>query len=314
MSAMEQLRRLVSERLAATAEEIFGLVEKTVVDYQEEVVRSRSEIIQLRQQIEQLTVLQPRVFLFKEDHSQPPADEKKETQQVKEEQLDVCIIPDLDSDSSEDVKFTRQDSETVSQTDSQLLPCDNSITVTLNEDFDSMRIGNPGSGSSSSGQNPHRAVSSRLRSVCCYMCDVAFLRECHLVEHMNTSHPGHKAFQCNECHKEFNRKHHLTLHLRVHTGEKPYICPFCGRSFTQNSSLTVHLRRHTGEKPYHCDTCGKMVSHSKHLKLCLFRSKVTTGTTEKPFWCGKCGKTFRSISELNMHINIHKANQVNSSK
>lgn len=65
MSGMQQLRLLVSERLTAAAEEIFGLVERTITEYQEEVVRSNREIIQLRQQIEQLTVLQPRVSLFK---------------------------------------------------------------------------------------------------------------------------------------------------------------------------------------------------------------------------------------------------------
>uniref|UniRef100_A0A1A8RAL6 C2H2-type domain-containing protein n=1 Tax=Nothobranchius rachovii TaxID=451742 RepID=A0A1A8RAL6_9TELE len=312
MSGMEHLRRLVSERLAAAAEEIFGFVEKTVADYQEEVVRSRSEIIQLRQQIEQLSVSQPQILLFKTEGHVVPENQSQThvAQQMKEEPPDVFHFPNLNTDFSKDATFTHPESDAATQADAQLLPYDHSITVTLNDDLDVMRIG---SGASSSGQHPHRAVSSRLRSVSCYMCDLAGLRESDLVEHIKTSHPGHKAFRCDECHKEFNRKHHLTLHLRVHTGEKPYICPFCGRSFTQGSSLTVHLRRHTGEKPYHCNTCGKMVSHSNHLKLCLFRSKVT-GTAEKPFRCVKCGKMFGSISELNMHINIHKAYQLNGSK
>ena len=66
MWGTQQLRLLVNERLAAAADEIFGLVEKTIADYHEEVLRSRNEILQLRHQIDQLTVLQPRVFLFKE--------------------------------------------------------------------------------------------------------------------------------------------------------------------------------------------------------------------------------------------------------
>uniref|UniRef100_A0A1A7Z3F1 C2H2-type domain-containing protein n=2 Tax=Iconisemion striatum TaxID=60296 RepID=A0A1A7Z3F1_9TELE len=269
MSVMEQLRRLVSERLAATAEEIFGLVEKTVVDYQEEVVRSRSEIIQLRQQIEQLTVLQPRVFLFKEDHSQPPADEKKETQQVKEEQLDVCIIPDLDSDSSEDVKFTRQDSET----DSQLLPSNNSITVTINHD-DGEWIGNFGSGLPHYGPSRGSFLQHEqtVDSKTCRICGLTFIRDCDLIRHVEESHTGQKAFKCSECHKEFTRKDSLTLHLRVHTGEKPHRCHFCGKFFTQTSNLRVHMRKHTGEKPYFCNSCGKMVAHSYHLKTCSRRS------------------------------------------
>uniref|UniRef100_A0A1A8IXE7 C2H2-type domain-containing protein n=2 Tax=Nothobranchius kuhntae TaxID=321403 RepID=A0A1A8IXE7_NOTKU len=273
MSGMEHLRRLVSERLAAAAEEIFGLVEKTVADYQEEIIRSRSEIIQLRQQIEQLSVLQPRVFLFKEDQSQPPVEEKKETQQVKEEQLDVCIIPDLDSDSTEDDKFTRHDSDPVTQTNSQLLPSNSSITVTINDD-DGEWIGNLGSGLSQHG--PSRGSffqhEQTVNSKTCRICGLTFMRDCDLIRHVEESHSGQKAFKCSECHKEFTRKDSLTLHLRVHTGEKPHRCHFCGKFFTQTSNLRVHMRKHTGEKPYFCNSCGKMVAHSYHLKTCSRRS------------------------------------------
>uniref|UniRef100_A0A0F8AGN8 Zinc finger protein 112 n=1 Tax=Larimichthys crocea TaxID=215358 RepID=A0A0F8AGN8_LARCR len=59
MAGTQLLRLQVNERLAAAAEEIFGLVEKTIAEYQDEVVRSRTEIIQLRKQLEQLTVLKP---------------------------------------------------------------------------------------------------------------------------------------------------------------------------------------------------------------------------------------------------------------
>ncbi|KAF7220486.1 uncharacterized protein [Nothobranchius furzeri] len=273
MSGMEHLRRLVSERLAAAADEIFGFVEKTVADYQEEIVRSRSEIIQLRQQIGQLTVLQPRVFLFKEDQSQPPVEEKKETQQVKEEQLDVCIIPDLDSDSTEDDKFTRHDSDPVTQTNSQLLPSNSSITVTINDD-DGEWIGNLGSGLSQHG--PSRGSffqhEQTVDSKTCRICGLTFMRDCDLIRHVEESHSGQKAFKCSECHKEFTRKDSLTLHLRVHTGEKPHRCHFCGKFFTQTSNLRVHMRKHTGEKPYFCNSCGKMVAHSYHLKTCSRRS------------------------------------------
>uniref|UniRef100_A0A1A8EL30 C2H2-type domain-containing protein n=1 Tax=Nothobranchius korthausae TaxID=1143690 RepID=A0A1A8EL30_9TELE len=273
MSGMEHLRRLVSERLAAAAEEIFGFVEKTVADYQEEVVRSRSEIIQLRQQIEQLTVLQPRVFLFKEDQSQPPVEEKNEPQQVKEEQLDVCIIPDLDSDSTEDDKFTRHDPDPVTQTNSQLLPSNSSITLTINDD-DGEWIGNLGSGLSQHGPSRDSFFQHEqtVDSKTCRICGLTFMRDCDLIRHVEESHSGQKAFKCSECHKEFTRKDSLTLHLRVHTGEKPHRCHFCGKFFTQTSNLRVHMRKHTGEKPYFCNSCGKMVAHSYHLKTCSRRS------------------------------------------
>ncbi|XP_056252188.1 uncharacterized protein LOC130181794 isoform X2 [Seriola aureovittata] len=50
MSGTQLLRVLVNERLAAAAEEIFGLFEKTIAEYQDEVVRSKREIVHLTQQ------------------------------------------------------------------------------------------------------------------------------------------------------------------------------------------------------------------------------------------------------------------------
>ena len=41
MSSVECLRELISERLTAAAEEIFSLVKKTMVEYEEETERQR---------------------------------------------------------------------------------------------------------------------------------------------------------------------------------------------------------------------------------------------------------------------------------
>ncbi|XP_041866455.1 zinc finger and SCAN domain-containing protein 32-like isoform X1 [Melanotaenia boesemani] len=320
MWGTQQLRLLVNERLAAAADEIFGLVEKTIADYHEEVIRSRSEILQLRQQIEQLTVLQPRVFLFKEDVpsvSEKPRElpivEQNEThddQQVKEEQVDLCIVPDPDAESSEDVKVAHYESETTSQADCQLYPGVSSITVTLNNDDDWM--GNDVSGSSFCG--PSRGDAAFLHhehahgKKSCRFCGSTFTRDCDLIRHMDESHMGEKAFKCSECDKEFARRDSLALHLRVHTGEKPHRCPFCGKFFTQSSNLRVHMRKHTGEKPYFCNSCGKMVAHSYHLKICSRQSSNTTEIIgERTFRCVRCGKKFGTASDLRVHMEIHEA-------
>lgn len=55
MSETLSLRELVNKRLAAAAEDILGLVEKTIAEYQSEVVRSSAEIVRLKQEVEQLT-------------------------------------------------------------------------------------------------------------------------------------------------------------------------------------------------------------------------------------------------------------------
>ena len=58
------LKRLVNERLEAAAVEILGLVENTISEYQEELLRSRREIIELKEQLEQLTDVKPEIILF----------------------------------------------------------------------------------------------------------------------------------------------------------------------------------------------------------------------------------------------------------
>lgn len=215
-----------------------------------------------------------------EDQSPFPAEEQKQTQEhqnVKEEQLDVCIIPDPETDPSEDVKFPPHDSEPAPQTDTQLFPSDSSVTVTLNDD-DGPWSGSKGSGLSPYGPNGGSFLQREqpVDSKTCRICGLTFIRDCDLIRHVDESHIGQKAFKCPECHKEFARKDSLTLHIRVHTGEKPHRCPFCGKFFTQTSNLRVHMRKHTGEKPYFCNSCGKMVAHSYHLKTCSRRSSGPT--------------------------------------
>lgn len=63
MAPTQLLRELVNEQLAAAAEQIFRLVEATIAEYQDEVVRSKKEVIQLRKQLEQLAVLKAEVVL-----------------------------------------------------------------------------------------------------------------------------------------------------------------------------------------------------------------------------------------------------------
>ncbi|KAG8000286.1 hypothetical protein GBF38_002518 [Nibea albiflora] len=201
MAGTQLLRLLVNERLAAAAEEIFGLVEKTIAECQDEVVRSRTEIIQLRKQLEQLTVLKPEVVLFRADirsvseeilpSQQPdqlptvgknkpldsqqvqevsvfriplvqvdtfpplcPSDTRlvsedllpslqqrdikveqiREDPQVKEEQVDQCISPDVEADTSNNAEVRLPKSEP--NTDFDLFPSPPAVTVNANQSTD----------------------------------------------------------------------------------------------------------------------------------------------------------------------------------
>lgn len=51
MSKIELLRLFLNERLTAAADEIFGTIEKTIVEYQEEVSRTKEENNRLRRML-----------------------------------------------------------------------------------------------------------------------------------------------------------------------------------------------------------------------------------------------------------------------
>uniref|UniRef100_A0A3B4XV52 Zinc finger protein 568-like n=1 Tax=Seriola lalandi dorsalis TaxID=1841481 RepID=A0A3B4XV52_SERLL len=233
---------------------------------------------------------------------QIPIVEKNEThcpQEVKEEQLDLSIIPNQEADSSEDVKVRLSGSETTTQTDYQLFPTYSTITVTLDNDDE----WNGSEGSVSHGASFMAQEQAQNDKRACRFCGKQFKKDSALIRHMDEIHMGERAFKCSECDKKFARRDHLAVHLRIHTGEKPHTCSFCGKSFAQSSNLNVHLRMHTGEKPYFCKSCGKMVAHTYHLKTC----GITDTTGVKSFRCSVCGKKFHTALKLKGHMNIHEA-------
>lgn len=213
-------------------------------------------------------------------------------QQVKEELVDIRIIPPRNDDSPAAGKDTN--SEPMTQTDCQLFPNSSNINVTTNNEW-----------------NPIDAVFMEHKQAptdrkACRFCGLEFDREADLIRHMDESHMGEKAFKCSECDKAFARRDHFIVHLRIHTGERPHKCSFCRKSFAQRSNLNVHLRTHTGEKPYFCRSCGKRVAHSYHLKTC----RLSLAKRDKLHHCFVCDKNFCTASDLQLHKNIHKANNL----
>lgn len=64
MCQVELLRALLNQRLSAAVDEVFGVVARTIAEYQEELCRSKEENERQRQLLD--AVLKPHVVLYKE--------------------------------------------------------------------------------------------------------------------------------------------------------------------------------------------------------------------------------------------------------
>ncbi|KAK6321118.1 hypothetical protein J4Q44_G00080940 [Coregonus suidteri] len=123
MSKLHLLNVFLTERLTAAAVEIFGVVEKTVSEYQEEISRSKEEIDRLRMLLDIVT--QPKIHLHKADPQQliiPVPEEQVPPEQQHREQEWWC--PNLGQEDTEhtQIKEEQEDFGTVTVIKTHLSP------------------------------------------------------------------------------------------------------------------------------------------------------------------------------------------------
>nr|XP_046251246.1 zinc finger protein 572-like [Scatophagus argus] len=320
MSTIQTLRAFVNQRLTAAVEEIFGMLETTIANYEgvidhqrrllEDVVKPdvhtntadvQKLIVSKEDQQDWSTGLDqedtelPRI---KEEQEEPwRSHEGEQIQRLEDNDLTKCPITANSVKSEDDEEQTQS---------SQLL---------LKQSEENTGV-EPSSSSSAEQRQIETDSSHPLQSL--YYCESEtedsndVWKETREQESCSDtlktdksikfkkSYTRERPFSCTVCDKRFGCKGNLRAHMRSHTGEKPFTCTVCNKCFSAKVNMKTHMRSHTGEKPFSCSMCTKSFSQKKTLVIHL---RIHTG--EKPFRCSFCGKCFSDNGTLKRHIRVH---------
>eukprot|EP00095_Tigriopus_kingsejongensis_P009294 maker-scaffold175_size286436-snap-gene-1.44 protein:Tk09294 transcript:maker-scaffold175_size286436-snap-gene-1.44-mRNA-1 annotation:"zinc finger protein 850-like" len=103
----------------------------------------------------------------------------------------------------------------------------------------------------------------------CDRCDRAFTSAAMLRRHKNRFHAESDEFICKLCNYRAGDHIELGDHMKVHE-DPTHKCQYCSKLFRRKHHLTIHERIHKGEKPFKCDICdyasnnsGNLIKHKK---------------------------------------------------
>nr|XP_033493254.1 zinc finger protein 260-like [Epinephelus lanceolatus] len=332
MPKAQMLRALVKQRLTAAAEEIFGLFERTIAEYEEELSRSIEENERQRKLLD--AVFSPQLQLHRADVQQllvvkeevPPEQqewissldqEDPEPPYIKEEQEELWSSQEgeqLQGLEETDINFTFTPVKNEHKGDE--IPQSSQLHQRQTDQMETGADGDDCGGaepSRNSDPDTYLQPVSEDDSLDSNETEVSTddweTRDpqsgLNSLKNDKVSVSGSRCttqrpYSCSVCKKSFTQGGSLQKHMRIHTGEKPYTCPVCAKAFSDGGNLKMHMKIHTGEKPYSCSVCGKAFSERGNMKM-----HVRIHTGEKPFSCSFCRKPFSQSGSLRKHMRIH---------
>ncbi|XP_041704555.1 zinc finger protein 568 [Coregonus clupeaformis] len=334
MSKIQLLRVFLNERLTAAAEEIFGVVEKTIAEYQEEVVR-------LQRLLDIDIVLQPEKNLHRADVQQlavseeevPPeqqhceqewspslVQEDPEPTQIKEEQEElrtsqeeeqiqgleadtiefifkpVCVKSDCDEDPTQLSHLYQAQKEGNGERDT--LPNTKTEKIKTEPDGEIYVEAEP-----TGVSQPFSTVHPD--------CSADQSENSQRVSGMETGglQSGFKPVISKRTKMVKGQRSHINTKGRESTqlsllkspSRSNYTrccCKVCGKSFLQMGSLVKHVQTHKKDEGI-CGVCGKCFQSTESMKD-HFQTHIAAS-----FCCDVCSKGFSKNSKLIVHMRIH---------
>uniref|UniRef100_A0A4W5MPU7 C2H2-type domain-containing protein n=1 Tax=Hucho hucho TaxID=62062 RepID=A0A4W5MPU7_9TELE len=335
MSQIQLLRVFLNDRLTAAAEEIFGVVEKTVAEYQEEVVRLQRLLdIVLQPEINMPRAdLQQRTLSFSEEEVPPEqqhceqewspslGQEDPEPIQIKEEQEElrsrqeeeqlqgieantiefifnpVCVKSDCDEDPTQPSHLYQAQREGNGERDT--LPSTTTENIKTEPDGENYRASEPtGVSQPFFGVNPD--------------CSAAQSENSQSVSGMENGGPppGFKSVKSKRTTMVKKQRSHINTKSKKSTQlsllksssqshSTPCCCKVCGKSFHHMGTLIKHVQIHTKDEEGICGVCGKCFQSTESMK-----DHLQTHIADR-FCCPVCGKGFTLNSNLKRHMRSH---------
>uniref|UniRef100_A0A4W5K1F3 C2H2-type domain-containing protein n=1 Tax=Hucho hucho TaxID=62062 RepID=A0A4W5K1F3_9TELE len=321
MSQLQLLREFLNERVMAAAVDIFGAVEKTVAEYQEENDRLRRllriDSLQLSLAVSEEDVL-PEHQHCEQEWSFSLGQENTEATQIKEEEEQIsqeeeqlqelfdnknaiftpaCVtskcdqvdpltpphIQTVENRECDPKQVNLTSFGTVTQLKALNIPCD----PPNNQN-------NASSHSTAESSDPIGLDSNQTLDPSLPLAHNPPFKK-HRSKPSNTAI---KTLCCCDCGETFALKADLLMHVTL-AKKQPSECQFCKNVYKSTCKLKAHVRLCHDGKTSTCPYFGKTFKLEGDL------SKHMIHTGEKRFSCGDCGKSFNRKGNLTQHILTH---------